>query len=201
MDVRLVVEKGSSKSKVLRLKSVETLIGRRQDCDLRIPSADVSRRHCLLRIIEGAVQVEDLDSVNGTFINGRRVSGRQIIRPGDNLQVGPVSFIVEYEITQDVLDRLDGGSGVDVLPVVDDAAESDALTVMEVAEDEADVLPVVEEDEAPLAAPADDDDEPIPVLDELDNDPNWHVPPSEDLRDLLADLDDKGPRQRKKKPS
>jgi pSer/pThr/pTyr-binding forkhead associated (FHA) protein len=39
--------------------------------------------------------VEDLGSANGTFINGNRVKGRQIVKSGDRLQVGPLIFRVD----------------------------------------------------------------------------------------------------------
>src|ERR1700746_1475281 len=107
MDVRLVLEQGSSRKRHVRLHSSETIVGRRHDCDLRIKSAEVSRRHCLLTFHDGCLRVEDLDSVNGTFLNGSRVVGKQVVRPGDYLEIGPARFLVEYEITQDALDRLE----------------------------------------------------------------------------------------------
>src|SRR5207244_4199000 len=81
--------------------SEETIVGRRRDCDLRIRSSEVSRRHCLLSFQDGVLHVEDLDSVNGTFVNGVRVSGRQVVRPGDRLDVGPIQFLVEYALSRE----------------------------------------------------------------------------------------------------
>src|SRR5262249_19255414 len=100
MDVRLVVKKGGATKKALRLKSEETIVGRRQDCDLRIRSSAVSRRHCLLSYHDDVLHVEDLDSVNGTYLNGARVSGRQIVKPGDLLEIGPARFIVQYTLSR-----------------------------------------------------------------------------------------------------
>lgn len=96
MEVRLVYQKGRSRSQVLRLQRDETLIGRQSGCDVRIPSEDVSRRHCVLRKENGVLTVEDLQSVNGTFVNDRLVT-RAVVRSGDRLQVGPATFLVEYE--------------------------------------------------------------------------------------------------------
>src|SRR5438105_2840410 len=106
MDVRLVLEKGNTRAKVVRVHADETIIGRRKDCDLRILSSQVSRRHCLISVHDGYVSVEDLDSVNGTFVNGKRVTGRAVLRPGDHLGIGALRFVVEYELTQDALDRI-----------------------------------------------------------------------------------------------
>jgi len=73
-----------------------TVVGRREDCDLRIPLSDVSRKHCRL-IIEGeALKVEDLGSSNGTYRNGERVQQTEIV-PGDTLQVGPVIFVLQVD--------------------------------------------------------------------------------------------------------
>src|SRR5260370_28522491 len=105
MDVKLVLAKGSTEGQTWQLHRRETVVGRRRDCNLRILSAQVSRRHCLLRIRDGYVYVEDLNSVNGTFINGQRVVGEQVLRPGDHLLLGPLDFLVEYEITPSAVEQ------------------------------------------------------------------------------------------------
>src|SRR5438876_11587905 len=88
MQIKLIVKKGSTRARVIHLQSAETIIGRRHDCDLRILSSEVSRRHCLLSIHEGILSVEDLDSVNGTVVNGKRVTAKQALRSGDFLEIG-----------------------------------------------------------------------------------------------------------------
>jgi len=73
-----------------------TVIGRREDCDFRIPLGDVSRKHC--RLVKDksneTVRAEDLGSSNGTYINGQRVKDATIA-PGDTLSVGPVNFVLQ----------------------------------------------------------------------------------------------------------
>src|SRR5688500_9469457 len=51
-----------------------TLVGRHPKCDLRIPDQEVSRFHCALRIEQGRLLVGDLDSINGTYLNGKRIT-------------------------------------------------------------------------------------------------------------------------------
>ncbi|MEU0068292.1 FHA domain-containing serine/threonine-protein kinase [Streptomyces sp. NPDC006332] len=67
-----------------------TLIaGRARDCELRTPDDDVrvSRRHCRFDIDPPEVRVRDLGSLNGTYVNGRKIGGRQPgPRPGDDEQ-------------------------------------------------------------------------------------------------------------------
>src|SRR3954453_14184049 len=64
-----------------------TVIGRREDCDLRIPLGDVSRKHCRLILDGDNIRVEDLGSSNGTFRNGERVQQTELTA-GDTLQIG-----------------------------------------------------------------------------------------------------------------
>src|SRR5262245_64747159 len=105
MKVRLVLEEGH-KRRVFTLTRAWAVVGRAKGNAVRVPSADVSRQHCRIEIKDGIVTVEDLGSVNGTFVNGEQIELKKVLRPGDRLEVGPVSFVVEYEVMPDALDRL-----------------------------------------------------------------------------------------------
>ncbi len=73
----------------------ESIIGRREDCDLRIPLGDVSRKHCsILLTDDGGLRLQDLGSSNGTYVNGRRVQESPIL-PGDVIQIGSLKFLVQ----------------------------------------------------------------------------------------------------------
>lgn len=63
------------------------LIGRHSDCDVVLADPEVSRRHAQLFFRDGVWVIRDLDSTNGTSINGVRV-GRSELRPGDLLVLG-----------------------------------------------------------------------------------------------------------------
>src|SRR4051812_114345 len=99
MNVSLIVEQGGRQHKRFEIHDPGAVLGRGKGSHIRIPSAEVSRKHCQLRLADGLVTVEDLDSVNGTLLNGQMVRGIELVRPGDHLVVGPVTFIVEYELT------------------------------------------------------------------------------------------------------
>jgi ABC transport system ATP-binding/permease protein len=73
--------------------SIKT-VGRATGADFIVDAALVSRVHC--RLTAGATELEviDLDSTNGTFVNGAR-AGRAILKSGDRLGVGRVDLIVE----------------------------------------------------------------------------------------------------------
>jgi len=73
-----------------------TVIGRREDCDLRIPLGDVSRKHCRIVRDGDMLKLEDLGSSNGTFLNAHRVQ-EALLSPGDSIQVGPVVFVLQID--------------------------------------------------------------------------------------------------------
>jgi pSer/pThr/pTyr-binding forkhead associated (FHA) protein len=207
MNVQLVVQNGSRGTRVVKLQCEETVIGRRQDCDLRIPSTDVSRRHCLLSMHDGCLNVEDLDSVNGTYINGRRISGRQIVMPGDRLQIGPVTFVAEYEMTQETLDRVHGEAAageIDVRPVASEDTVRGQPTVGD--DDGVDVIPLASEDAGgvitkhiPRPKNEADEEDAIPLSAEFLEEADWEAPVDGDLRNLLSQMEETQPRVKKKK--
>jgi len=97
MDVRLLVSHPTAETKQLRL-GAETLIGRSTECNMRIASGQVSRRHCLIHVAEGKVTVRDLGSANGTRLNGLAIAPEVDIpiAPGSTLVVGPLKFVVQF---------------------------------------------------------------------------------------------------------
>jgi pSer/pThr/pTyr-binding forkhead associated (FHA) protein len=202
MEVKLVIERGRTRTRVVRLAAPETFVGRQRGCGVRIPSAEVSRRHCALRQEDGYLTVEDLGSVNGTFLNGMRVVNREVVRPGDHLEIGPVRFVVEYELTPEALDRLSQFSApacvepvdalektdgvLEVAEVLDEPAPKDEL---ELVEEVHDFVPV--EEGTPQKAPDSDF--------ELGDADQWYVPPADELRGILSQLDDPSPEHKKRR--
>jgi pSer/pThr/pTyr-binding forkhead associated (FHA) protein len=68
-------------------------IGRAPRADFIVKATLVSRLHCRLTAGASELEVVDLDSTNGTFVNGKRVT-RAPLNDGDVLGVGRVEFIV-----------------------------------------------------------------------------------------------------------
>ncbi|MCL6501331.1 MAG: FHA domain-containing protein [Pirellulales bacterium] len=95
MDARLVVVEGKATRKVVQLK-LPTTIGRSREADLKVGHASVSRIHCEIYELDGALVVRDAGSLNGTFIDNVRIT-ESILKPGDRLTVGPLTFVAEYE--------------------------------------------------------------------------------------------------------
>ena len=68
-------------------------IGRAPASDFRVEAALVSRLHCRLTAGAAELEVVDLESTNGTFVNGARVE-RAVLKSGDRLSVGKIEFVV-----------------------------------------------------------------------------------------------------------
>ena len=94
MDYQLLVVKGRSGSEALKLEDGVTSVGRHDDCQIRIKSSQVSRRHCEFFEKKGLLVVKDLGSANGTIVNGKKINGQQVLEPGDELMIGSVTLRV-----------------------------------------------------------------------------------------------------------
>jgi pSer/pThr/pTyr-binding forkhead associated (FHA) protein len=73
-------------------------MGRGLSVGVRIDDRWLSRRHCRIDQIAGALVVQDLGSRHGTFINGRSVSQCQL-QAGDELCIGLTHFVADFETT------------------------------------------------------------------------------------------------------
>jgi hypothetical protein len=74
------------------------VIGRRPDLPVSLRDPSVSRLHALLRLDGGAFFIEDLDSHNGTYINGQRVTSRCRLRSGDRIGIG--RFLLRFDVAR-----------------------------------------------------------------------------------------------------
>ena len=92
MQVVLKVVGGKNDGREINISVPEFVIGRGETAHLR-PSSDlISRRHCVIRIGNGQVIVEDMGSRNGTFINGEQLQEPHKVKSGDLLRVGRLQF-------------------------------------------------------------------------------------------------------------
>ncbi len=91
-----VVQKQANVQQVRLL--ADTVIGRSLDCNLKIASTQVSRRHCRIAINGLGVYVEDLCSSNGTYLDGKRLLPNQLTYApaGSQLVIGPATFVIDY---------------------------------------------------------------------------------------------------------
>jgi hypothetical protein len=83
----LVVRSGGGRTGEMFPLDGETTVGRSPDCGIFLDDVTVSRKHAVLRERDGNFFIEDQGSLNGTFVNRKRVESAQL-EDGDELQVG-----------------------------------------------------------------------------------------------------------------
>lgn len=85
---------------------IETVAGR-SDADLELEDEEVSRRHAILRPAGGGgIEVEDLGSTNGTWVDGARISTPTLAPPGTTLRLGTSEARVAAESVRDAATRV-----------------------------------------------------------------------------------------------
>ena len=93
----LVLESGSSSMFHLPRNGL-VLIGRIAEAELQLQDASVSRRHARLTIADGTVSIADLESHNGTRVNGERVTALRPVASGDVIHVGDVAMVLHRTV-------------------------------------------------------------------------------------------------------
>lgn len=96
MQLALVNVRADGRQVEVPLKKGHTVVGRRDDCQVRIALANVSRQHCEIIADNGQVTLRDLGSSNGTFVNGQRAHEARL-SAGDIVTVGDAVFVVRIE--------------------------------------------------------------------------------------------------------
>jgi len=96
MDYRLIALTGPPGGQVFEIPEGELSIGRQAACDLRLAESTVSRRHALVRREGDRVELVDLDSRHGTFVNGLPV-GERTLEDGDRVVIGGSTFLVRLQ--------------------------------------------------------------------------------------------------------
>ena len=95
MDARLKILSGLLSGKTVRIPR-KLLVGRAEDCDLRLESNFVSKYHCVLLLDDYTLRIRDLGSKNGTFVNGRRVGASTVILlHDDSVSIGETNLLIE----------------------------------------------------------------------------------------------------------
>jgi pSer/pThr/pTyr-binding forkhead associated (FHA) protein len=82
-----VVRQGPDAGSTFDLDHEETIIGRDSDCAIRLNDSAASRTHAVIRKQGQSYAISDLGSNNGTFVDGRKLSG-MTIKHGDNIELG-----------------------------------------------------------------------------------------------------------------
>lgn len=112
-------------------------VGRAQECELSFSYDRLSRRHAELKLVNGALHVKDLESSNGTFVNGKRVDSVRL-QPGDTLSFDKLSFTVvgPAEAADAKLGGADELNKTVIRPAIDPEAVNRALKQSQAVKDE-----------------------------------------------------------------
>jgi pSer/pThr/pTyr-binding forkhead associated (FHA) protein len=88
---KLQVLSGSLAGQTFELKLPKTTVGRVEDNALPVAEASVSSHHCEIHVVHDDVIIKDLNSTNGTFINGEKIT-EAVLKPGQTLRLGQVEL-------------------------------------------------------------------------------------------------------------
>ena len=80
----------------ITFRRLPVTIGRGPETDVPLEDCCVSRQHCKLAEVDGKPFVCDLDSTNGTFLNGEMIQ-QAVVEPDDRITVGQTDFRVRFE--------------------------------------------------------------------------------------------------------
>jgi hypothetical protein len=156
MEAKLIVIRGKANKNEVALK-LPSVIGRSREADLTIGHPMVSRRHCEVFETDGTLMIRDLGSLNGTLINGEKVS-EAAVPANAEVTVGPLTFRVALP-----QEAPTGGANFDAFedfafePAVEgQAAEAEETPVSDTA-DLTDMIDMPEEEASKPAAALDDD--------------------------------------------
>ncbi|HID64584.1 MAG TPA: FHA domain-containing protein [Anaerolineae bacterium] len=83
----LILREGQGMGTRWMIDRDNVIIGREEDCDIVLPSRQVSRNHARIRRSGGRHILEDLGSKNGTFVNGRQLTEPYTLQDGDEVQI------------------------------------------------------------------------------------------------------------------
>jgi pSer/pThr/pTyr-binding forkhead associated (FHA) protein len=97
-DQRLVVLSGPRAGGTV-LVGQELSVGRSGTCNLTLRDPKVSRRHATLRRASDRLHLRDEGSLNGTWLNGRRIAAEQPLSAGDIVRIGSSELVVSNDAT------------------------------------------------------------------------------------------------------
>ena len=126
LKAKLVVVGGDAKAAEISLK-LPTVIGRGREASLTLPHPLVSRQHCELFEKEGLLHVRDMKSLNGTYVDSKRIEASSILNPDQLLTIGNVTFRAVYSPSDSSVAELKANtSNVIEFDEVNSSADSDS---------------------------------------------------------------------------
>lgn len=105
----------------------DVVLGRSPYSTLAVDQGTVSRVHAMFRKAGDGVELVDLDSSNGTFVNGRRISAPTSVKAGDEIKIGTQRVFLDAMAIRSTIDT---GRIVIQLPTDDDDSQSGGATLV-----------------------------------------------------------------------
>lgn len=121
----LVVTQGPDKGRTVRLEEGQTLVlGRGTDAQVQLTDPRTSRMHCRVEVDSGKVQVVDIGSKSGTFVNSKPIT-EKILLPGDVIRLGETDL--RFQLAESTADTVSGVAPGEPLAPKPGAPRSDSL--------------------------------------------------------------------------
>jgi predicted component of type VI protein secretion system len=98
---QFIMRSGPTPGITFPLEGDQLVIGRDSSNSVAINDAEISRKHSRLSFQGGKYVIEDLGSTNGTFVNGQRLAGPVVLKPGDVISLGEQIVLMYDAINQD----------------------------------------------------------------------------------------------------
>jgi serine phosphatase RsbU (regulator of sigma subunit)/pSer/pThr/pTyr-binding forkhead associated (FHA) protein len=114
------------------------VLGRHPACDIVLESGSVSRQHARITNIEGNFYIEDLQSRNGTFVNGRLLTGRQLLKENDEIGICELSFSFhlkppEPSDSPSTSPKTEAGQGATIVDDEDPSSDSTIMSQLDIS--------------------------------------------------------------------
>src|SRR5258706_14647821 len=93
--IKLTMTEKGGEPKALSFDKDEVSIGRVSGNDIVLPKGNVSKRHSKLVLRDGHIQVTDLQSTNGTYVNGKKITEPLVLVASDRVYVGDFLIVID----------------------------------------------------------------------------------------------------------
>ncbi len=127
---RKILITGKSTTFEFNLAGPRATIGRGATCDLVLPDEKASRTHAVIEEIDGEYQLRDLDSSNGTWLNGDQVFENQPLFLGDRIQIGLHLLVVDFGEPRPI-EAVDVLTAEDLIEADDYASDDEGFDLIE----------------------------------------------------------------------
>ncbi len=97
MPLRIIIKEDEQIQKTI-IGTKPVYIGRSRSCDIRINDPIASGKHCHFRLVEGKVILTDLESTNGTFVNGQEIEKKTLLLQ-DVVTIGSTKITIDTSLS------------------------------------------------------------------------------------------------------